>query len=149
MNTERINRIIKVLEAAKVPGAKAQESENHPTSWWTIGLEHIVGALHVGKKVRVLHRVGGCKRHITSKDWDGQAAVWMRPKYSSVNFPVGPIGDGVFSIQTSTKPQQFYWTNTGELEKYEYSFTRKVNDWHPFVAESESEWQVVATTEGA
>lgn len=142
MNIERINRIIAVLEAAKVPGAKVEYNSGDgwymsTTPAWDFKNTHY----------RVLHRKSGGKRTIAAKDWDGQAVVWVKHESARTEWMVNAVVEEGFSLSENYPgDSRIKFENCDYLL---YSFTRKEGDWHPFVVEAEGEWEVVASTEDA
>lgn len=137
---DRTDRIIEVLQASKLPGASCQY-KSAITPEWTQALTPCWGFNKY--HYRVLAPTTGATRHICSKDWDGQATVWVRDYECDPHCLVTEIHNDAFYCGDNRFT--FKKENSDTPEFQSYSYDRKT--WHPFTVTEPGEMRVVATTE--
>lgn len=148
----REDLIIEVVQASKLPGAVLEFKERYcfQVTWERVTAPNCAWNFW-GNDYRVLAPNKGGTRHITAKDWDGQAAVWVRGKDRIASMYIAwmviAIDDIEFALANSN--MGLYRVAFADVHKkhhnWQYSFDRKT--WHPFVVNEPGEMRVVASTD--
>lgn len=131
--------MIEVLKASQIEGARVEVLNKITNTWSTPPIIWNFGNC----PYRVLAPVAGKTRHISAKDWDGQATVWVR------------FSEGGFERMVTMVTDIFYVAcddcgnpSTHDFDRphyKQYSFDRKT--WMPFTVTEHGEMRVVASTE--